>query len=102
MARLSLRLLGTLQVTLGRSPVTSFESDKERMLLAFLAEESQQPHHREKLVGLLWPEFTESAGRNNLRPFALLCAGVDSVESGLPVALDEASPYALAYAGGAS
>ena len=67
MARLSMRLLGTLQVTLGTTPFTSFESDKERALLAFLAEESRQPHPREKLVGLLWPKFTESAGRNNLR-----------------------------------
>ena len=40
MARLSLHLLGTLQVTLGGTPVTDFESDKERALLAFLAEES--------------------------------------------------------------
>ncbi|MEJ2735097.1 MAG: BTAD domain-containing putative transcriptional regulator [Anaerolineae bacterium] len=67
MAHLSVRLLGTLQVTLGGTPITGFESDKERALLAFLAEEAQQPHRREKLVGLLWPEFTESAGRNNLR-----------------------------------
>jgi DNA-binding SARP family transcriptional activator/predicted ATPase len=67
MAHLSLHLLGTFQVTLGGTPVTGFESDKERALLAYLAEESQQPHRREKLVGLLWPKFTESAGRNNLR-----------------------------------
>jgi DNA-binding SARP family transcriptional activator/predicted ATPase len=67
MARLSVRLLGTLQVTLQGTPVTGFESHKERALLAFLAEELEQPHRREKLVGLLWPEFTESAGRNNLR-----------------------------------
>jgi DNA-binding SARP family transcriptional activator/predicted ATPase len=67
MARLALHLLGTLQVRLGGTPVAGFESDKERGLLAFLIEESHQPHRREKLVGLLWPEFTESAGRNNLR-----------------------------------
>jgi DNA-binding SARP family transcriptional activator/predicted ATPase len=67
MARLSLHLLGTLQATLGGTPVTDFESDKERALLAFLAEESHQPHRREKLVGLLWPELSETAGRNNLR-----------------------------------
>jgi DNA-binding SARP family transcriptional activator/predicted ATPase len=66
-ARLSVRLLGTLQVTLDGSPVTDFKSDKERALLAFLAEESQQSHRREKLAGLLWPELTESAARNNLR-----------------------------------
>ena len=54
---------------------------------------------RRQMLGEVDPPFS---GRNNLRPFALLCAGVDSVESGLPVALDEASPYALAFAGGAS
>jgi DNA-binding SARP family transcriptional activator/predicted ATPase len=66
-AHLSVRLLGTLQVTVDGSPVTSFKSDKDRALLAFLAEESQQSHRREKLAGLLWPELTESAARNNLR-----------------------------------
>jgi DNA-binding SARP family transcriptional activator/predicted ATPase len=67
MARLSVRLLGTLQVTLDGTPVTGFESDKERVLLAYLVEESQQPHRREKLAGLLWPERTEAAARGNLR-----------------------------------
>jgi DNA-binding SARP family transcriptional activator len=67
MARLSSRLLGALQVTLDGTPVTGFESDKERALLAFLAEESAYPHRREKLAGLLWPELTEPAARNNLR-----------------------------------
>ena len=67
MARLSVRLLGTLQVTLDGTPLTGFESDKERVLLAYLVEESQQPHRREKLAGLLWPERTEAAARSNLR-----------------------------------
>jgi DNA-binding SARP family transcriptional activator/predicted ATPase len=67
MARLSVRLLGTLQVTLDGAPLTDFESDKERVLLAYLAEEAQQPHRREKLAGLLWPERTEAAARANLR-----------------------------------
>ncbi len=67
MARLSVRLLGTLQVTLDGMPLTGFESDKERVLLAYLVEESQQPHRREKLAGLLWPERTEAAARRNLR-----------------------------------
>jgi DNA-binding SARP family transcriptional activator/predicted ATPase len=67
MAHLSVRLLGTLQVTLDGAPLTGFESDKERVLLAYLVEESQQPHRREKLAGLLWPERTEAAARSNLR-----------------------------------
>jgi DNA-binding SARP family transcriptional activator len=67
MARLSVRLLGALQVTLDGTPLTGFESDKERVLLAYLVEESQLPHRREKLAGLLWPERPESAARSNLR-----------------------------------
>ncbi len=67
MARLSVRLLGTLQIALDGTPLTGFESDKERVLLAYLVEESQQPHRREKLAGLLWPERTEVAARSNLR-----------------------------------
>jgi DNA-binding SARP family transcriptional activator len=67
MARLSVRMLGALQVTLDGTPLTGFESDKERVLLAYLVEESQLPHRREKLAGLLWPERPESAARSNLR-----------------------------------
>jgi DNA-binding SARP family transcriptional activator/predicted ATPase len=67
MTRLAVRLLGTLQITLEGTPATGFQSNKERALLAYLSEESQQPHTREKLAGLLWPELTESAARNNLR-----------------------------------
>jgi DNA-binding SARP family transcriptional activator len=67
MARLSVRLLGALQVTLDGTPLTGFESDKERVLLAYLVEESQLPHRREKLAGFLWPERTEAVARSNLR-----------------------------------
>ncbi|MGD9146963.1 MAG: alpha/beta hydrolase, partial [Anaerolineae bacterium] len=59
MARLSICLLGPLQVTLDGKPVTSFESDKVRALLAYLAVEVGQPHRREKLAGLLWPDRPE-------------------------------------------
>jgi predicted ATPase/DNA-binding SARP family transcriptional activator len=67
MAHLSIRLLGPLQVTLDENPVTSFESDKARALLAYLAVESERPHRREKLAGLLWPDWPEGAARANLR-----------------------------------
>lgn len=67
MARLLVRLLGTQEVTLDGIPLIGFESDKERALLAFLVEESQRAHRREKLAGLLWPEHTEAAARSNLR-----------------------------------
>ncbi len=67
MPRLSIRLLGPLQVTLDGEPITGFESDKVRALLAYLATETASPHRRERLAGLLWPERPESVARTNLR-----------------------------------
>lgn len=67
MTRLSIHLLGQLLVLLDGEPVTSFESDKVRALLAYLAVESDRPHRREALVGLLWPDRSEQAALNNLR-----------------------------------
>ena len=65
MACLRVRLLGPLQVTLDEVAATGFVSDKVRALLAYLALETGQPHRREKLAGLLWPE---RSARANLRP----------------------------------
>jgi len=65
-ARLSVTLFGPLKVTLDGGAV-GFESDKVRALLAYLVVESEGPHHREKLAGLLWPDWPERAARNNLR-----------------------------------
>ncbi|MGD9318296.1 MAG: BTAD domain-containing putative transcriptional regulator, partial [Anaerolineae bacterium] len=67
MPRLSIHLLGSFQVNLDGEPVTGFESDKVRALLAYLAVEVGGPHRREKLAGLCWPELPERSARNNLR-----------------------------------
>jgi DNA-binding SARP family transcriptional activator/predicted ATPase len=67
MARLSVCLLGSLYVTLDDESVTGFESDKARALFAYLIVETERPHRREKLAGLLWPEWSEGAARANLR-----------------------------------
>jgi len=64
---LSIHLLGSFQVNLDGEPVTGFESDKVRALLAYLAVETGGPHRREKLAGLCWPELPERSARNNLR-----------------------------------
>ena len=53
MARLSLSVLGPFQAALDGEPITDFESDKVRALLAYLAVESERPHRRETLAGLL-------------------------------------------------
>ena len=67
MARLCLNLLGTYQVTLNGAPITDFESDKVRALLAYLAVESERPQRRETLAGLLWPDMSDRDARANLR-----------------------------------
>jgi DNA-binding SARP family transcriptional activator len=67
MPRLSLSLLGGFQVRLGDQPVTGFESNKVRALLAYLVLEYDRPHHREVLAGNLWPNQTDEAARANLR-----------------------------------
>jgi DNA-binding SARP family transcriptional activator/predicted ATPase len=65
--RLSLFLFGPLQVISDGEPVTGFESDKVRALLAYLAVETEAPQRRERLAGLLWPDQPEQSARTNLR-----------------------------------
>ena len=67
MARLTIRLLGPFHVTLDGEPITNFESNKVRALLACLAMEPHHPHSRETLAGLLWPDHPEETARHNLR-----------------------------------
>ena len=66
MARLALSLLGSFRVSLDAAAVTTFESDKVRALLAYLAAEADRPHRREALVGMLWPDSSEQVARRNL------------------------------------
>src|SRR5690242_20297145 len=66
MARLTLALLGPLHVTLDGRPVNSLAYAKVCALLAYLAIEAQ-PHRREALAALLWPEQDSGAARTSLR-----------------------------------
>ena len=67
MASLSIRLLGFPQVSRDREPVSDLRSDKALALLAYLAVESDRAHRREKLAGMLWPDYVERSARANLR-----------------------------------
>ncbi|MBN2389835.1 MAG: tetratricopeptide repeat protein [Anaerolineae bacterium] len=67
MPHLSLSLLGPFLAVLDGQPITHFESNKVRALLAYLAVEADRPHRRETLASLLWPDFTDRAAHTNLR-----------------------------------
>src|SRR5262245_47931098 len=66
MARISVSLLGAFRVSRDGAALTSFEYDKVRALLAYLAVEAEHPQRRETLVGLFWPESADTAARRNL------------------------------------
>jgi predicted ATPase/DNA-binding SARP family transcriptional activator/Tfp pilus assembly protein PilF len=67
MAQLSLSLLGPFQALLDHKPITDFATDKVRALLVYLAVEAHQPHRRDALAGLLWPDQPQHKARQNLR-----------------------------------
>lgn len=67
MGNLAISLLGTFCITQDEHPVNHFESNKVRALLAYLAVESNRPHTREALSGLLWPDDPQQAAFNSLR-----------------------------------
>jgi len=67
MTHLSVRTLGPFQVLLDGELVTGFDSDKVRALLAYLVVEADRPHRREKLAGLLWPDYPDQSARTSLR-----------------------------------
>ena len=66
MARLIVTLLGAFQVSLGGEPLTTFESNKVRGLLAYLAAEASRPQRREALATLLWPDWPQQSALRNL------------------------------------
>ena len=67
MGLLSISLLGTFCVTMDSAPITQFESDAVRALLAYLAMHPGITCRREALAGLLWPDRPDSVALHNLR-----------------------------------
>jgi DNA-binding SARP family transcriptional activator len=68
MARLSIYLLGTFQVRLKDQFVTHIlRTEKERLLLAYLAIEQGRSHPRATLAQIFWPDRSEPIARTNLR-----------------------------------
>jgi DNA-binding SARP family transcriptional activator/energy-coupling factor transporter ATP-binding protein EcfA2 len=52
-------VLGTLSLGRDGQPLTAFKSDKGRALLVYLAVEADRAHRRERLAGLLWPDWPD-------------------------------------------
>ncbi len=67
MAHLALYLFGSFQAALDGKEIAHFATDKVRALLAYLAVESDRPHRRDALAGLLWPELPQAHARQSLR-----------------------------------
>ncbi len=67
MTHLILSVLGALQVSVEGEPVKAFRTAKTRALLVYLALESNRPHSRDALAGLLWPDQPNQTARDNLR-----------------------------------
>ena len=88
MARLTVSLLGSLDIKSDDQSVTHLAKGKARALLAYLVVEADRPHQRETLAALLWPDWPERSARNNLR----------NILSNLRTAIgdrDAAPPYLL-------
>jgi DNA-binding SARP family transcriptional activator len=67
MSHLALYLFGGFCTELDGQPLDDFGTDKNRLLLAYLALKCGRFHRREALASLLWPNRGEAAARNSLR-----------------------------------
>ncbi|MFQ5410324.1 MAG: BTAD domain-containing putative transcriptional regulator [Anaerolineales bacterium] len=67
MPHLELRFLGPFQAACDGAPITAFESDKVRALLATLVVDADRAHPRDALAALLWPDRPDASARKNLR-----------------------------------
>jgi DNA-binding SARP family transcriptional activator/predicted ATPase len=63
-AAIEISLLGPWQMAGGPAKAPR---RKEQGLLAYLAVEADQPHSRDSLIGLFWPDLATADARNNLR-----------------------------------
>ena len=67
MPNLTLRLFGGFQAALDGEPITNFETDKVRALLADLTVEVDRAHSRSTLATLLWADYPDANARTTLR-----------------------------------
>jgi predicted ATPase/DNA-binding SARP family transcriptional activator len=91
MKRTVIRLLGPFGVSIDGEQVTAFKYAKVRALLAYLALESHQPHPRDQLAALLWPDQSEGAARASLsQALTTLRGALGDKAAGQPLVLSDA------------
>lgn len=96
MIRLAVTLLGGFAVAVEGQPVTRFESDRVRALLAYLALPPGRAHSRTHLADLLWPSQPADAARANLRnTLSRLRHALDDHDPGRPLILADQHTVAL-------
>lgn len=66
MARLEVHLLGQFNLTYKNKPI-NISSRPAQSLFAYLLLNAGTAYRREKLAGMLWPDFPEDTARDNLR-----------------------------------
>ena len=65
--KLSVKCFGGLAIELDGCILPTFETDKSKALLVYLAIESQRELRRQQLAGLFWPDDPEERALHNLR-----------------------------------
>lgn len=94
---LKLYLFGPLRIEQNGETV-ALRRRKAQALLAYLAV-TRQPHHRDALATLLWPEFNQQQARTNLRrelaELRTVLGVARLVDDRVTVHLNTASPFAL-------
>ena len=86
---LKIALFVSFQVWLNGRSLTDFATDKARALLVYLLIERQQPHRRESLATLLWPDQPDARARQNLRQ------ALSNLGQALGDSEDSPNPYLL-------
>jgi DNA-binding SARP family transcriptional activator len=66
-ATLGITLFGSLQIAFDDKPIRGIAADKIRGLLIFLAVEADQPHRRNVLAEMFWPNRQNGVARKNLK-----------------------------------
>lgn len=67
MSQLHVRLFGHLQLLKDHKVVSHLSNRKAGSLLAYLARHLNQPHAREVLIDIIWPDADPASARGNLR-----------------------------------